>query len=446
MEKYKEIDLNDLIHSDDQRDSLRESKRLVQFKKLVVPTRMRSIYWKYFGFPANDDGRILTKAKIICILCKTQMTYNQNTSNLRMHLISKHRNAIQKIEPDLDIQAVIESSRGRKYKMKNATRKAKEMELDAVDVQESDISNIAIVFPEGEVKEESDYADERDVEHCSNSLEYVEITEAVTNFIIGDLISPDIVEGKGFSNLLSSISGRRIGVLSEQKLLTESIPSAYNACREHLFNTISSNCITNISLSIEEWLCADNVNCVSVYMHYLQNGDPCLFTKLLSTIYCTNYESSAYWDETLAKLISDWNINSNAITGVLISVTNEGLKDSLRRNGFVVLPCFLSVVQQLCAKQCFLHSTVLEILTKCRRLIKFIQEAKVEIEEDAHQDLDEDLNDPHCLNFDVPDLWLTSYYMLRNLYTRKVISPNLLAIWRLVPRTSSSSIKNGKTY
>lgn len=53
------------------------------YKKLVVPVSMRSIYWKYFGFPASDKGEIITKLKIICILCKSQIAYNKNTSNLR---------------------------------------------------------------------------------------------------------------------------------------------------------------------------------------------------------------------------------------------------------------------------------------------------------------------------------------------------------------------------
>lgn len=53
------------------------------YKKLVVPVSMRSIYWKYFGFPASETGEIITKLKIICILCKSQIAYNKNTSNLR---------------------------------------------------------------------------------------------------------------------------------------------------------------------------------------------------------------------------------------------------------------------------------------------------------------------------------------------------------------------------
>lgn len=67
-----------------------EEKHTFIYKKLVVPSTMRSIYWKCYGFPANEDGEILTKVKIVCLLCKTVIAYNRNTSNLRMHLQNKH--------------------------------------------------------------------------------------------------------------------------------------------------------------------------------------------------------------------------------------------------------------------------------------------------------------------------------------------------------------------
>jgi len=38
-----------------------EEKYTFTYKKLVVPMSMRSPYWKYFGFPATEDGNILTK-------------------------------------------------------------------------------------------------------------------------------------------------------------------------------------------------------------------------------------------------------------------------------------------------------------------------------------------------------------------------------------------------
>ncbi|KZC14260.1 Zinc finger BED domain-containing protein 1 [Dufourea novaeangliae] len=75
-----------------------EEKHTYTYKKLVVPMSMRSIYWRFFGFPATDDGDILTKVKVVCILCKTQIAYNRNTSNLRMHLQNKHDQKLLELE------------------------------------------------------------------------------------------------------------------------------------------------------------------------------------------------------------------------------------------------------------------------------------------------------------------------------------------------------------
>ena len=43
---------------------LMEEKHTFTYKKLVVPMSMRSPYWKYYGFPATEDGDILTKVSV----------------------------------------------------------------------------------------------------------------------------------------------------------------------------------------------------------------------------------------------------------------------------------------------------------------------------------------------------------------------------------------------
>lgn len=69
----------------------RSNVETVNYQKLVVPKRMHSPYWKYFGFPASETGMIITQARIICILCKKQFAYKSNTTNLRVHLQSRHK-------------------------------------------------------------------------------------------------------------------------------------------------------------------------------------------------------------------------------------------------------------------------------------------------------------------------------------------------------------------
>lgn len=76
----------------------RSNVETVSYHKLVVPKRMHSPYWKYFGFPASDNGCILTQDRIICILCKKQFAYKSNTTNLRVHLQSRHKNELSMLE------------------------------------------------------------------------------------------------------------------------------------------------------------------------------------------------------------------------------------------------------------------------------------------------------------------------------------------------------------
>lgn len=60
------------------------------YSQLVVPKQMRATVWKYFGFPADESNVIITKIKIICVLCNDCITYSKNTTNLQSHLTNKH--------------------------------------------------------------------------------------------------------------------------------------------------------------------------------------------------------------------------------------------------------------------------------------------------------------------------------------------------------------------
>lgn len=71
---------------------------VLNYQKLVVPVSMRSVYWKCFGFPASENGQILLREKIICLLCKSALSYNRNTSNLRMHLQNRHARELAQLE------------------------------------------------------------------------------------------------------------------------------------------------------------------------------------------------------------------------------------------------------------------------------------------------------------------------------------------------------------
>ena len=62
----------------------------VEFEQLVDKPKSKSKVWKHFGFPADVDGAIKHKKKIVCRLCKAVVAYSGNTTNLSHHLQRSH--------------------------------------------------------------------------------------------------------------------------------------------------------------------------------------------------------------------------------------------------------------------------------------------------------------------------------------------------------------------
>lgn len=72
----------------------------INFAQLVRPATMRSMYWRFFGFPANADGQIITREKIVCTLCCSEVAYNRNTTNLKGHLRVRHRGVLERVSSE----------------------------------------------------------------------------------------------------------------------------------------------------------------------------------------------------------------------------------------------------------------------------------------------------------------------------------------------------------
>ncbi|KAK7576333.1 hypothetical protein V9T40_012619 [Parthenolecanium corni] len=427
-EKYKIMDLPYTAY--EPTESLK--RRVIPYKKLVVPLRMRSVYWKYFGFPASDDGSIITKDKIVCILCKNQMIYNRNTSNLRMHLTSRHKNVMAKIDPSALIptpkslkpkkpkNAVHEASSSYEFGSMGIPRKSETKEVQMVvseEGNEQDISNIAIIFPNDVVGE---YSQNKEVAEPTESSE---ITDTVVNFIISDLIAPDVVDGKGFHCLMSNLSHKAVVIPNEKKLVNDIIPTMFNACKEQLYSSMQISSITNLSFSMEEWTCADSTKCISIYVHFSQNSEPSLNTRLLSTVSYTGNETSSYWSGILDRLLQEWLIDVNYVTAVIVSFNNDGLLRAIKAKNLITVPCFVFVIQQLCNEFCFHHYQVEPVIEKCRKLVKYLQDNRIEFRVenagDASMDDDDDEENVDSPSLDRHNLWLTTYFMLKSLTRKK---------------------------
>ena len=57
---------------------------------LKAPTGAKSKVWKYFGFTTNEAGTIVSKTRVKCTLCRNDISFCGNTTNLSYHLEQKH--------------------------------------------------------------------------------------------------------------------------------------------------------------------------------------------------------------------------------------------------------------------------------------------------------------------------------------------------------------------
>lgn len=375
-----------------------EEKHTYTYKKLVVPPSMRSIYWKFFGFPATDDGDILTKVKIVCILCKTQIAYNRNTSNLRMHLQNKHAQELQELEQasPSSKQIVPQENKERKAQkrlLKTGLSPAKyiyttnadgTVQIDG-DIQfvtdpnislsnmEEDITigqplrvmikggsnmnsnnqNIAFLMPSEE-------------NVTSQSVDGKTVSDAIAEFIIMDLQLPEIVEGRGFQRLVATLRSP-CEIPSKNKLEEEIIPRIYDNFRESVASSLS--CITSeIALTIEEWK-SNNEECFMTVSIYYQNiEEATLECKILSTFHAPLDWDENHWERIIDSLLKEWDIKIERITAVVVSTSRSELLVALTNRGLTLVPCLLHTLQ-VCAQACFENSEVAQILSKCRAVI-----------------------------------------------------------------------------
>jgi len=374
-----------------------EEKHTYTYKKLVVPPSMRSIYWKFFGFPATDDGDILTKVKIVCILCKTQIAYNRNTSNLRMHLQNKHSQELMELEssnlPSIK-QILPQDNKERKIQKKllkaglsptkyiYTTNADGTVQIDG-DIQFVTDPNISLSNIDDDIigqplrvmikggsginGNSQNVAFLMSEENMTNqSVDVKTVSDAIAEFIIMDLQLPEIVEGRGFQRLVATLRSP-CEIPSKNKLEEEIVPRIYDNFRESVATSLS--CVASeLALTIEEWRSNNDEHFVTVSVYYQNNGETTLECKILSTLHAPLDWEESHWGSTIDSLLLEWDLKVERITAAVVSSSRTDLVAALTNRGLTVVPCLLHTLQ-MCAQVCFDNSEVSHTLSKCRSVI-----------------------------------------------------------------------------
>ena len=267
---------------------------------VIVPNpKAKSEVWSYFGFPGADDGsgRILTKTRAICRLCTEDQPYKNNTSNLFYHLERHHK----------DVYAKLKKS--------------------ASTSKESQQSSIAESFAASSPLSDS-------------SVRHKQLVDAVGSFIVQDLRPINVVEGKGFRQLMK-VAEPRFKLPSRTYFSKSVIPAKYATAKEELATFLEG--IKHCSITTDIWTAKYQVRSyVSLTCHAIDSE-----WQLKSMILCTRElpeeHTADNLSDALKEMMTEWKILSKVVGSSTDNARNIG--NAMRNLGIFNMPCIGHTLQ-----------------------------------------------------------------------------------------------------
>lgn len=196
---------------------------LLNFSRINVP-KMKSVFWKYFGFPSNENGSIITKQNVVCVLCKRVLTNHGNTTNLRAHIQSSHKQIFSEICQTHSIKVPLRKPPPKKPKIVLETKqqitnnfkkelfteyKTSEIDCDEESLAYLDESCIAfdeVIDKKPKKSEGSDTLEVQTLDYPSVAIELDSnhFTKSLATMLIKDLRNVSILYDKGMSEFLTA--------------------------------------------------------------------------------------------------------------------------------------------------------------------------------------------------------------------------------------------------
>ncbi|XP_029786481.1 zinc finger BED domain-containing protein 1 [Suricata suricatta] len=314
--------------------------------KLVAHPRAKSKVWKYFGFDTNAEGCILQWKKIYCRICRAQIAYSGNTSNLSYHLEKNH--------PDEFCEFVKSNTEQMREAFATAFSKLK---------------------PEGSQLAPPDALAAK-AGHGHESKRQQELTAAVLGLICEGLYPVSIVDEPTFKVLLKT-ADPRFELPSRKFVCGKAIPEKYGAVREAVLKELGAASWCGISTDL--WRSeTQNRAYVTLAAHFLGGGAPgCLSvgSRCLKTFEVPEENRAESITRVLYEAFIEWGISAK-----VFGATTDGGKDVGKACSLLDIP-----VQMPCLghsfdagiQQALQLPKLAALLGRCRKLVEYFQQSAV---------------------------------------------------------------------
>lgn len=312
----------------------------IEYTRTVVPSSMRSSYWKYFGFPSDNGNNILTRQKIVCTLCNTAIAYNKNTSNLRTHLMARHPETFQKLLANKR-SSIEQDEHESDYKNIVKFRRCDKIEETLIDESMPPISEIHCEEFDGpidEICESEDFVDSVNLSQVGTSQQEVitqypdqqqqqSLENMLADMVVKDLLSMNLIKGSGFRTFSQQVSGLTVDDDTYHRVMTKLRERITDTQHQITNNVQQLSQINPYSLSIEWYDNSDGLTVSNIYFNFLNEHQ----TQLNSILYHTTVVKN---EINLFEILKDVNLrNCKCIVVNTLANIKEGIVDFAKCNG-----------------------------------------------------------------------------------------------------------------
>lgn len=358
--------------------NLLERQNKLRFKKLLVPMTMRSPYWKYFGFPSMDGTTLTTKDKIVCALCKTVLTYNRNTTNLKTHLQSKHKvflkNCIIKVDSQVELVSsnIIDDDDVPIPQEPDFPKEpVDQVDLEPGEILETSSKKYIIIENTPEQPEEMDhqtighdYDDANsEVDHFGNIFkdkfipENITLESSILDMIITDMMPFKFIEQKGFRNLIEKLTSLP---LPNSINVEEKVDDYYTRNKAEILLQMTNEMRgKNYSLSIEKWSNIHGKSYITIAATTIEPETEVEMNNVTIKVALSKINMKTFIVDVIHytddipynDLLYLYNLDVSKCISIVANYKDSSLAHLSQTTDIPIIPCFMSIIKH-CVQKC----------------------------------------------------------------------------------------------